>query len=314
MATPPKPIPIKSAKIKPAKGKPPEDLNTKGKIVPKTSPAPKGKPTNPTRPDVANTHEYLDSVKKQDIPSEMGRLSKELSTAQADKNYVRATQLKDAKAGLVDKANAAGMKPSDFPTGSLSISIETAQALGAASGSLEGALEKRAYNKAMAQMAAMAKKAKTNGGGYSLGKKNVETGRCAEWLAKRDYEVKGYETMQFQNASGQGVDLIARKDGVITHVEVKGTTTDKAPGLSGKGKMGGEDFLADVKRRMAEGTDADQAKLKQLKQWEKDASGKPKHNKREVFVDDKGNGCMDKEGKPQQDKPWTPTKTRGPKK
>jgi hypothetical protein len=173
MATTPKPTPVKSAKIKPAKGTPPENLNTKGKIVPKTAPAPKGASTNPARPDVSKTHDYLDSVKtKDDIKSEMGRLNKELSTAQADKNYVRATQLKDAKAGLADKASAAGMKPSDFPAGALSISIETAQALGAASGSLEGALEKRAYNASMAQMAAMARKAKTNGGGYVVEKNN----------------------------------------------------------------------------------------------------------------------------------------------
>jgi hypothetical protein len=173
MATPPrvvwlKPADVKPADIKPAKGTPPAGLNTKGKIVPKTAPAPKGKPTSPTRPDVSKTHEYLDSVKtKDDIKSEWGRLNSELKSANEAGNRQRAMQIKDAQAGLADKANKAGLTPKDMPLGTVGMDIKTAEGIGAATASLEGALEKKAYTKAMAQMAAIVKAKK---GGYSEGK------------------------------------------------------------------------------------------------------------------------------------------------
>ena len=158
------PADVKAAAIKPAKGTPPAGFNTKGKIVPKTAPAPKGKSTNPSRPDVSKTHEYLDSVKtKDDIKSEWGRLNSELKSANDAGNKQRAMQIKDAQAGLADKANAAGLTPKDMPLGTVGMDIKTAEGIGAATASLEGALDKKAYTKAMAQMAAMAK-AKKGGG------------------------------------------------------------------------------------------------------------------------------------------------------
>ena len=111
---PPAPTP-KKAQIQTAKGRPPRKENTRGKVVEKTEAAPKSAPSNPKRPDVSRTHEYLDSVKPGEIRSESKRLIEQLKQASEAGDHVRQTQLKDALAGLKDKANAAGMGPKDLP-------------------------------------------------------------------------------------------------------------------------------------------------------------------------------------------------------
>jgi hypothetical protein len=303
-----KPAEVKRAEIKPAQYAPPAGFNTKGKIIPKTSPAPKGKPTSPARPDVANTHEYLKSVKKEDIPSEMGRLTKELSTAQADKNYVRADQLKTAKAGLADKASAAGMKPSDFPAGSLNVDAAQAQTMGSAL-DFGDPLGARMSAKALSDIAA--KKAKN--GGYSLGNSRNEKGKCGEWLAKQDLHNDGYtDVMEVQNKSGHGVDVMGRNaNGDVRVLEVKTTDGTSAPSLSKQqGDMGGKDFTDDRLKRAANAEghykNSPDAKANALRgqRWLQDAAAKGKkvsYEKYDMFIDDPKKGCTKKGAK---SSPW----------
>lgn len=156
MATPKSPKPPKKASSSSATGVTPKKQNNTGKVVDKSTPAPQKKPV--TRPDVKNTHEYLDSVEPKDIPDEMGKLTKDLDKALADKDYSRATQLKDAKAGLQDKAAQAGLKVKDFAPGTLGPSLPQVEAMGAAMSAMDGdALGKKMFSKAFANIKANAK-------------------------------------------------------------------------------------------------------------------------------------------------------------
>lgn len=125
MATPPKGkppavskrgrAPAEDAEPKDASGVKPTAENNKAKVVNKTAAPPKGDKTNPPKPDISKTHEYLDSVKPGEIRSESVKLIEEMKQARASGDISRVTQLKDALAGLKDKANAAGLGPKDVP-------------------------------------------------------------------------------------------------------------------------------------------------------------------------------------------------------
>ena len=166
---PPAPTP-KKAQIQTAKGRPPRKENTRGKVVEKTEAAPKSAPSNPKRPDVSRTHEYLDSVKPGEIRSESKRLIEQLKQASEAGDHVRQTQLKDALAGLKDKANAAGMGPKDLPElADTSTLLQILQAV------MPGFGGKKPPARAPA---APAREARGSGGAYNKGTKRKPSRRC----------------------------------------------------------------------------------------------------------------------------------------
>lgn len=317
----------KKATPKPATGQTPKDKNNVGKVVDKSEPAPQKKPA--TRPDVKHTQEYLDSVKKEDIPSEMGRLAKELETAQLGKNYTRADQLKTAKAGLMDKAGKAGLRVKDFPPGSLSVNPTQAQAIGDAA-DFADPMGKRLAAKRHAEMAEM-QKAKTKPGdkptptttptpataqrgGWSEGKARNIKGKCGESLAKQDLINDGYtDVMEVQNASGHGVDLMGRNaNGDVRVLEVKTTDGTTAPGLKGdQASMGGKGFTDSRLDRAANGKghykNSPEAIANGIKgqEWLKTAEKTGKkvdYKKHDVFIEDPEKGCIRK--KKSESNPW----------
>jgi hypothetical protein len=207
-----------------------------------------------------------------------------------------------------------------MPLGTVGMDIKTAEGIGAATASLEGALEKKAYTKAMAQMAAMAK-AKV--GGFSLGKARNEKGKCGEALAKEDLIKDGYtDVMEVQNKSGHGVDLMGRNaNGDVRVLEVKTTDGTTAPGLKGdQASMGGKDFTDSRLGRAANGEghyknspEAIANGNKGLK-WLDQAKQQGKtveYKKHDVFIEDPKKGCIRK--KDSESNPWEKKTPRSPR-
>ena len=178
---PPAPTP-KKAQIQTAKGRPPRKENTRGKVVEKTEAAPKSAPSNPKRPDVSRTHEYLDSVKPGEIRSESKRLIEQLKQASEAGDHVRQTQLKDALAGLKDKANAAGMGPKDLPElADTSTLLQILQAV------MPGFGGKKPPARAPA---APTREARGSGGEYNKGTKRYPKHKC-ELMKYKDMRCDG---------------------------------------------------------------------------------------------------------------------------
>jgi hypothetical protein len=248
----------KKAIPKPASGEKPKKQNTVGKVVEAGKPAPEKKPN--TRPDVKHTHEYLDSVKKEDIPSEGKRLSQELKTASDNKDYVRADQLKVAMAGLQDKGVKSGLKAADLVDFDIGTGRRISDAFEGAFGGNTARLQKGlSAAKSMTQPKPGDKPTPTptpapkpaptpapaKRGGWSEGKARNIKGKCGESLAKEDLIKDGYtDVMEVQNKSGHGVDLMGRNaNGDVRVLEVKTTDGTTAPGLKGdQASMGGKGF------------------------------------------------------------------------
>ena len=149
------------------------------------------------------------------------------------------------------------------------------------------------------------------------GKRNVDKGKCGEWLAKMDMAKEGFdEIVAVQNKSGHGVDLVGRNSttGEVKVWEVKATETTTAPSLSKQqAKLGGEKFTKDRLGRAA-GGQGNYGKVVEavenaetVNEWLKKAKNRNapvSHEKREVFLDDLDKGCAKHPSRPSRSKPW----------
>lgn len=330
----PKPKPqLRKASSKAAKGTAPNGQNTVGKAVPKTQPAPKAAAAPPPRPDVADTHRYLDSVKPDEIQSEAARLSDMLKQAQQGGDPTRASAIKDAMAGLKDKGLAQGLGSKElgalndgtlgtiigaladaFTGGSLKRLGLGSKAAGTAAKPSTAASPTQPPKSAQSPSAA-AGPAKGTGGGYSPGKGRNAIGRCGEHLAKQDLHKDGYtEIVEVQNKSGQGIDVVGRNsNGDVRMLEVKTTEGAVAPPLRGaQASMGGTGFTTDRLAKAAAGAghyanspDAIANAMK-VQDWliqAKRAGKKIEPLKHDVFIEDINNGCIKR--KDSVSTPWT---------
>lgn len=319
MASPKPGAQPRKARSKPANGSPPAGQNTVGKAVPKTQPAPKAAATPPPRPDVADTHRYLDSVKPDEIQSEASRLSEMLKQAQQRGEAARASAIKDAMAGLKDKGLAQGM-------GSRELGALNDDTLGSIVGALADAFSGGSLKRLRASAKSLGGQPKPpvnaapnqptkptaaqgSGGGYSPGKGRVAKGKCGEYLAKQDLHNDGYtEIVEVQNKSGHGVDVVGRNaNGDVRVFEVKTTDGAVAPPLRGaQAAMGGEKFASDRLAKAATGIghfanspDAITSAKKVLG-WIKqlnERGAKPTYEKYDMFIEDINKGCIKKSSK-----------------
>ncbi|RYH54387.1 MAG: hypothetical protein EON54_13030 [Alcaligenaceae bacterium] len=301
------------AQIQPAKGSPPKNQNTTGRIVNKTQPQPLKAPTNPRAANYADElNDYLGSVKTpQQVKTQWGELQQAQKAAQAAGDLRGATAAKDALAGLQQKAAGMGMSVKDLPN--VGLPPEQLMTLGSAWEMGGDAFAKMATKRA-AQYIGKIQAARSKEGGYTPGKGRNANGKCGEWQARRDLESEGFDVIDVQNKSGHGIDVVGRnpKTGDVRVLEVKTTQTDVAPPLTGAGKsMGGLEFTRDRLEKALEGKGhwQNQPELKanaeKLDEWLKDAKrrgAKVTPEKYDVYVEDPDKGCIKR--KDSKSSPW----------